>query len=248
MTKRGFPFGLTITVLVALSILIGLGIWQLQRLKWKEGEIAKREAAKTATPIPLVPALLAAKGPEALHGVRVVVDCPGLAQAPYEELYGLAEGQMVNRLVSPCPLEAAPFAAILVDRGYVLQTISARPAVIAGDTHPARVVGVLMSPTVVSRGGANSIVFNEPPVPPGGRKLWVGRDLPGMAKALGVDAPAPYFLNAETSTNPDWQALMPGAPPMVMSNNHLQYAFTWFALAGVLMAIYAAMLVKRFKA
>jgi surfeit locus 1 family protein len=33
--------GFTALMLAALVVLIGLGVWQLQRLEWKEGLIAK---------------------------------------------------------------------------------------------------------------------------------------------------------------------------------------------------------------
>ena len=153
-------------------------------------------------------------------------------------------GQMVARLVSPCRLQGSPYDAILVDRGYVLDTISARPEVIAGDTYPSRIVGVLSSPTAAMKAPSGEIEVIAK-LPPEGKKLWMGRDLPGMAAAMGVKNPAPYFLFAETSTNPDWKALTPGMPPVVIRNNHLSYAFTWFGLAAVLVAIYAAMLRKR---
>ena len=35
---------LTVATLVGLAVLIGLGVWQLQRLQWKEGVIARVEA------------------------------------------------------------------------------------------------------------------------------------------------------------------------------------------------------------
>ena len=41
---RRFPVGLTIAVAISLSILIGLGVWQLQRLAWKESLLARVEA------------------------------------------------------------------------------------------------------------------------------------------------------------------------------------------------------------
>lgn len=246
MTKR-FPFVLTVVVLICMAILIGLGVWQLQRLKWKEGVLARREALINAAPTPLVPTLAGSKAPRDLDMVRVEVVCPGLAQAPFEELYGVAQGQMVSRLVSPCRLAGAPYDAILVDRGYVLDTVSARPAEMPGDTYPAHVVGVLLAPTGSQKAPTTTMEVDGLPRRPG-KKQWMGRDLPGMAAALGVKNPAPYFLVAETSTNPDWKALVPGMPPVIIRNNHLGYAFTWFALAAVLASIYAAMLRKRLKA
>jgi surfeit locus 1 family protein len=52
---------------------------------------------------------------------------------------------------------------------------------------------------------------------------------------------------AETSSNPEWQALKPAPLPVDIPNDHLQYALTWFGLAGALLAVYAAMLWGRFK-
>jgi len=246
MIKR-FPIGLTIAVLIALAILITLGVWQLHRLAWKEDLIAKRDALINAAPRPLGPVLAGGKTPADLDMVRVEVVCPGLAQAPYQSLYGLAHGQMVTRLVSPCRLTEGPYDAILVDRGYVLDTVSARPAVIAND-YPAKVTGVLLA----VEGGKSKpevtvTVDSLPTQGIGAPKLWFSRDIVGIAKALGVTRPAPVFLVAETSTNPDWKALTPGLPPVILSNRHLEYALTWFALAGVLVAIYGGMLWRRLK-
>ena len=44
----GFPVGLTIGDAIAFAILIGLGVWQLQRLKWKEGLLAHIAALQAA--------------------------------------------------------------------------------------------------------------------------------------------------------------------------------------------------------
>lgn len=242
--SRRFPFGLTAVVVICEVILVGLGVWQLQRMEWKQALLDRRAALLDAAPAPLIPTLAAGGD---LDMTRVETVCPGLSQAPFEELYGVAQGQMVSRLVSACPLAGAPYEAILVDRGYVLDSISARPAEFAGDTYPASVVGVLMAPVGSGRAATGSMVVDSLPNR-AGKKRWMTRDLPGMAASLGVKNPAPYFLVAETSSNPDWKALTPGMPPVIIPNNHLGYAFTWFALAGVLAAIYAALLRKRLKA
>jgi surfeit locus 1 family protein len=39
--------------LAGAAVLIGLGVWQMQRLTWKEGIIAGAEAMIAADPIPL---------------------------------------------------------------------------------------------------------------------------------------------------------------------------------------------------
>lgn len=56
MTKR-LPVVATIIVAAAVALMIGLGIWQLQRAKWKEGLLAQYSAAQKQPPItwPTVP-------------------------------------------------------------------------------------------------------------------------------------------------------------------------------------------------
>ena len=80
-----------------------------------------------------------------------------------------------------------------------------------------------------------------------GENQWSSRDVAAMAQALGARDPAPVFLLAETPTNPDFPALQPAPLPGEIPNRHLEYALTWFGLAGALIAVYAAMLWRRWK-
>lgn len=233
MDKR-FPVGLTITVAAALAILIGLGVWQLQRLEWKRDLLTRIEAARTAPAVPIGDVL----GDEDPDYRRVVAVCPGIATAPYVELYALVDGQMGSRLISACPLEGAPYGSVLVDRGFVAETISARPPVQTNDPRPGGVRGVLRRPH-------NGLDIGTPDDPENGR--FYSRRVEPIAAALGATDPAPVFLMAETSTNPDWAALKPMALPADIANRHLEYAATWFGLAVVLLGVYAAMLRGRFK-
>ena len=56
MTRR-LPLIPTIIVVAAVALMIGLGIWQLQRAKWKEGLLAQYAAAQKQPPItwPTIP-------------------------------------------------------------------------------------------------------------------------------------------------------------------------------------------------
>lgn len=48
---RRLPIVATIVVIAAVATMIGLGIWQLQRAKWKEGLLAKYARAENLPPI-----------------------------------------------------------------------------------------------------------------------------------------------------------------------------------------------------
>lgn len=237
MTRR-LPPGLTAATAVAFAVLVGLGVWQLQRLAWKRDVIARIEAAQTAPAVPLLDVLKAGAAGEDVSYRKVVAVCPGLSTAPYVELYALMDGKMGSRLISVCRLEGAPYGSILVDRGFVQDIISARPPEDPADMRPTGVRGVLRLP--------------DDPVPmaakddPAHRRYFT-RAVGPMAEKLGAENPAPWFLMAETSTNPEWLALKPAPLPVNVANRHLEYALTWFGLAVVLLGVYAAMLRGRFK-
>ena len=134
--RRGFPVGLTLATVVSLVILIGLGTWQLQRLAWKEQVLARIAALQSAPARPAAEVLASGARSADLDFTRVTADCPGLATAPFLELYAVRDGQAGVRLISTCRLAAPPYASILVDRGFVADTVSARPPVDATATAP----------------------------------------------------------------------------------------------------------------
>jgi surfeit locus 1 family protein len=142
---RRFPVALTVAAAVAFAILVGLGSWQLQRLAWKRDLLARIEAMREAPPVRLAYLMDEIARGEDVEFRRVRATCPGLSKAPYLELYGLHEGQAGSRLISACPVEGGS-RVILVDRGFVADTISSRPPVDEADRTPVEVTGVLRKP------------------------------------------------------------------------------------------------------
>lgn len=234
--RRGFPVGLTVATAIAFAILVGLGTWQLKRLEWKQDLLARIAALQAAEPKALDTVLdHVAEGVDADYA-RATAVCAGLGSAPYLELYALREGQAGVRLISACRVVGGHYGVVLVDRGFVADSVSARPPVDAASTSPVAVTGVLRKP---ERGN----LFSPANTP--GR--WYVRDVAAMAAALKAPKPAPLFLMAETSSNPDWKALVPAPVPVDIPNNHLEYALTWYGLAAALLGVYAALLRKRRK-
>ncbi len=234
--RGGVPVGMTIATAIAFAILIGLGVWQLQRLKWKAAllaHVAQLEMAKAqALEFPLASL---ARGAD-VEFTRVSIVCPGIASAPFLEVYDLRDGEAGTRLVSACPLENDTYGSILVDRGFIPDTSKARPQVDPGDHTPLEVEGVLRKP---ERGN-----FATPKNRPG---HWFTHEVAPMAKALGARAPAPVLLYAESRTNPEIARMTPAPLPPEIPNNHFQYALTWFGLAGALAGVYLAALFKRLR-
>jgi surfeit locus 1 family protein len=235
--RRGLPLGLTAATLIALAILVGLGTWQVQRLAWKRDLLARIAAVQVAPARPIGPVLHALPTGSEADFIRVRVTCPGLASAPFLELYAIRDGQVGSRLISACALSGGRYRTVLVDRGFVGDTISARPPVDPDRTDAVDVVGVLRRPEPAGR-------FSPRNTP----RRWYTRDVAGMAAALRAPDPAPVFILAETSSNPAWRALVPSPVPKDIPNNHLGYAITWYGLAAALLGVYAAVLWKRRKA
>jgi surfeit locus 1 family protein len=233
---RRVPVGMTVATAIGLAILIALGVWQLERLKWKEGVLAHvftlQHARAQALEYPLREA---ARGQDVEY-TRVSVVCPGLASAPFLEVYDLRDGQAGSRLVSQCPLNDDAYGSILVDRGFIPDSSRARPQVDPAERTPIEVVGVLRNP---ERGN-----FATPKNRPG---HWFTHEVAPMARALGAVAPAPVFLFAENNANPEIAQLKPAPLPPEIPNNHFQYALTWFGLAGALAGVYLAALLKRLR-
>ena len=232
--RRRFPIGLTIAVAIAFAILVALGTWQVQRLHWKEGVLARIAALQAAPAQPITGVLDRVASDDDADFTRVKVTCPGLAKAPFVELYFVIDGRVGVRLISACRTGGGGYQSVLVDRGFVADIISDRPPVDAADTTPLALVGVLRKPE-------HGNLFSPPNTP----AQWFVRDVPDMAAALHAPDPAPLFLMAETATNPEWPALVPAPIPAEIPNNHLSYALTWYGLAAALLGVYAAMLFKR---
>lgn len=227
--RARFPWGLTIASALLFALLLFLGAWQVQRLQWKEGLIARAETAAKSPPADLA-SVLAADNPEFRKAALV---CPGLATAPYVELQTIQEGQPGVRLISACR-HPGHDRTLLVDRGFVADAISARPPVSAS-ADPVRLTAEVRKTPAP---GPMALAAE-------GRRFYA-RDNAAMARTLGVEGPvSPWTLFALDSSNPGWLALQPSAPPAAFNNNHLGYAITWFGLALALAAFYIALLRRK---
>ena len=202
----------------------------MQRLAWKQDLLARVAAAETAQPSTLDEAL--ARPDPAF--ARVALTCRGLDRAPYVELYAIEDGEAGSRLISLCSSDTP----ILIDRGFVAATVSARPPVDATASMPVVLRGILRE------GHAPG-----PFTPAGDERMLYARNIPALAARLGERGVNPHLMVvAETSSNPEWQALRPVALPTGLTNNHLGYALTWFGLAAALLGVYVALLRRTLRA
>lgn len=233
--RQGFPVGLTLATAVALAILIGLGVWQVKRLHWKEQLLAHIAVATSEPPEALAVALGQTADGLPTDFRRVQADCPDIETTPFLRLYAVNDTGAGYRIITACRIDAGGYGSILVDRGFIADTDADRLKPGQGQALTQPILGVLR------KGDPRTFVTpaNQP-----AQNLWYWRDIPAMAQALGASDPAPTFLMLQAPA-PSGFGPTPAPVPTDIPNNHLQYAATWFGLAAALAGVYLAMLWRR---
>jgi len=191
-----------------LALLIGLGIWQMQRLAWKEIIIAEIDRALAAPPV----ALPVAPDPS-LHNY-LAVDVEGSLTGERLRVLTSRQGQGPgHRLIAV--METAG-RRILVDLGFRPESAAAGGL----EMIPHRILGNLHWPDEHDRW------FTPDPE----EDVWFARDVPAMAEVLGTEP----VLVVHRISQPAVASVK--AWPVEGSdirNTHLEYALTWFGLALV---------------
>lgn len=215
---------LTLAVLLSLALLLSLGTWQVQRLRWKQALIATAETQLAQAPAELPPGTDLAGADYRRFTVR------GRYLHEAALAFGLrASGNEPGaHLITPFRLTDG--RTILVDRGWLPERLLP-PAVPAG----AQPAGELTREGVARWRAAPTRTWLTPADQPD-RRRWFGWDIPAMAAATG-EALVPLVLVLDRSEGPDG---LPRAAPVraEFTNNHLGYAVTWYGLAAALVAIY----------
>lgn len=196
--------------IVGTAILLGLGTWQVLRLEWKEGKLAEIEAQIHAAPVPLEQAI--ARGLVEFEPVEV---SGTFATDEAHVLNSIKRLGVVFRVISPFTTDMG--RRILVDRGYVLEAdkTTQRPA---------------SGATIIANFRTPEETDGFTPAPDWETNFVFARDVALLSAHFDTE-PILLILRETSQTNP------PVTPWPVdtgaISNDHLQYAITWFSLAAV---------------
>ena len=219
--RRIFPAALATGI--ALCILIGLGVWQLQRREWKAGILAAIDASESGPPV----ALQGTPPPFA----KVFVS--GIMQ-PRCALYGI---DVRDQLGGPpregaqllCVLQPANGPPLLADLGW-MPTDDGAPDPLKTEvpSGPVTIQGYVRMP--------DRPTWLSPADDPDKLHFYT-LDPRVIGPALGARDVAPFTLVAMGQPGPAGAPVPADALPRP-PNNHLQYAFTWFGLAGALVAVF----------
>ena len=217
--------GFSIFAVIMVAILVWLGVWQLQRLTWKETLIATVSGHMAAAPVSLDVAL--AMSADEVQYRRVALS--GAFDNSHEAYVFTTAvgGAPVYHVLAPFKTDDGK--VMMVDRGAI-PVEKLPPASRTPVEGPAHVVGVWRVPDAAG-------FFTPKPEP--ARHIWYARDLKGIAGAEGVRLTAPVVIEADTAPNPGgWPK--GGQTVVDFPNNHFSYALTWFGLAIGLIGVYFA--------
>lgn len=201
-------------IVATILLLIGLGVWQLQRRTWKLALIAQTERQLRATPV-------AAPPPSAPISLTDAYK-PVVATGRYRlgaDTYVQAVTELGGGFWVLTPFDTDRGFTLLVNRGFVPADQRGK---VAPSPSPQTVRGLLRL-TEPSGGFLRS---NDPTA-----DRWYSRDVAAIAGAKQLGPVTPYFIDASAPTT-GWPR--GGLTVVRFHNSHLVYALTWFGLAALL--------------
>jgi cytochrome oxidase assembly protein ShyY1 len=228
-TRRGVV-GFGVFTLAMAIVFLSLGTWQLQRRVEKHALIAALTERLATPPAPLPPAAQwTALTPERDEFRRVRFS------ATYEsgpDVMVYSSGSAVREDISGpgtwafLPARLSSGETIVVNTGFVQNTMQVREQqdravkrLVTGE--PVELTGYLRFP---EKAGVLTPAENLT------KRLWFTRDHLAMARTLGWNEVAPFYIDLEQPV-PASGIPKPGPLAVHLKDDHLQYAITWFGLA-----------------
>lgn len=197
-------------IISAVGLCATLGIWQLERLAWKESLIAAIEKAQAEPVLTTLP-----KDLSSLEYRNVELKGQFLQDKALHRV-GSRQGERPG-FVLLVPFTLNDGRVILVDRGYT-------PAdALPGITKPSAVKGILRP----ARGKRAFFIPDNQPA----RNLWLYEDIAAMSSYTQLTL-LPLVVEATGSYEKGVYPI-PNTGKIVLRNDHFGYAITWFSLALV---------------
>jgi surfeit locus 1 family protein len=224
---------------ISLAILVSLGVWQLQRLAWKENLIAQVKARTASPPTPF----------EAFRGRAGEA---GLDYAPVT-----ASGRFRHDLEALVPYNQPSATRGLPVRGYLVFTPLVSDSGLVTMVNRGFVPEDRKDPASRPQGSPEGVVTvtgllrtAEParwflPADDPAKNMFFTRDPAAIARAKGLTSP-PLYIDADATPNPGGLPVG-GQTQISFPNNHLSYAFTWFGLAGTLLGVFGVFAARRLR-
>ena len=236
--RKGRVAGFALFTLLLTALCVALGVWQLQRRTAKHELIAALTERLAAAPVALpLPARWSGLNPARDEFRRVSFTA---TYAPLPDAMVYSAGSAVRKDASGpgtwafLPARLPSGETVVIDAGFIENTMQDRDV-------EDRAVKKLVTGEPVTLTGY--LRFPEAPgwLTPGenrAKRLWFVRDHLAMASALGWGAVAPFYVDLEQPA-PANGIPRPGPLVVNLKDDHLQYAITWFTLAGAVLIAFA---------
>lgn len=225
---------LTVATALMFVFLMSLGIWQVQRLAWKEGLIADITARQQADPVSIATAVKTHSDGEDVRYLRVRARGTFLHA---DERYFYQPDPKLGPgfdVYTPFKLSNGQ-GVIIVNRGYVPEPLKHPEQRSNGQVDGEQeLVGLIRVDGPVN-------MFTPDNDPAG--NLWFRRDFAAMVEGV-ADASTEKALGLFVESEVGAPGGFPrgGIRKIALSNRHFGYAMTWFGLALTVLGVYAAML------
>jgi cytochrome oxidase assembly protein ShyY1 len=233
--RRRSVAGFAVFTLVMVAIFIGLGVWQLQRRVEKHALIAALTERLAAAPGALPqPSQWNALTPASDEFRRVSF---AATYEPRPDAMVYSSGSAVREDVSGpgtwafMPARLPTGETVVINTGFVQNTMQDRE-------QQDRAVARLIANEPVTLTGYIRFPEAAGPLTPSeniAKRLWFTRDHLAMARALGWGQEgrevAPFYVDLDQPV-PASGVPKPGPLEVHLKDDHLQYAMTWFGLAG----------------
>lgn len=230
MTDKFAPgWILTSCVAIALTVLLWLGFWQLDRLDEKTAFLAQIDVSLKGEP-EAFPDFVDEISTWEYRKVEIKATVMGMEALC---IFGRnTEGVMGLYHIVPVMLEGGQ--QLLVNSGWseVADLGKLACSSIKTGSHSVTMVGVVRLP--------NEKNFATPPANIEDR-IWYTLDIESKAKAAGLENLLPAILDNVTLGGRTYDTYMPLSVP----NDHMQYALTWFGLSVMLIGVYIAFGMQR---
>ena len=240
-TRRASGAGFAIFTLVMVAAFVGLGLWQLQRRVEKHALIAALTERLAAAPSPLPTAAQWNAMTPAADEFRRVRFTATYAAAPDAMVY--SSGSAVREDISGpgtwafLPARLPTGDTVAINAGFVPNTMQDR-------AQQDRAVQPLVTGAPVMLTGYIRFPETAGVLTPSeniAKRLWFTRDHLAMARALGWGEVAPFYIDLEQPV-PASGIPKPGPLEVHLKDDHLQYAITWFTLAGAVVIAFGVWL------
>ncbi len=231
-TPSNLRFGImSLLVLAVLAMLISLGTWQVRRLVWKENLLQTIESRVHQPPRPLEAWFKTEPGtdywPVTVEGTFL--------HSSERHFFATYDGQSGYDVFTP--LEIFPGNFVFINRGFVpFDRKDAATRAQGQISGKVKITGLARSILTVKP--SSVLPDNEP-----AKNIFYWKDFTAMRDSAGLPSGASMpelFIDADKTPNPGGFPIG-GVTILDLPNNHLQYAVTWYGLAGALLVIWSVL-------